>query len=157
MFNFIARWRAERKLKECLANVASSRKIIDFTVALKAWYKLKGSSIDSKDIYGIRVWVGFKNCRDLIRAIEILESNITNDARNDLNTRPGSLLMDDWFVDEESYRVPTSEVFEKSIIALDAVSNRLPTLNSSTLRMHNINAEVITVTLQNIVEICSRR
>lgn len=113
--------------------------------------------VEEGDLYKERLTVRFENIQALSIAIRTLKDNLLHDRMQPYLHKETFILVDDWFVDNESYRITLQEFIITNNDRLSAIVERLDTLDPTEIDFQLGNAYPILVTLQNIVELCHRR
>lgn len=155
--SLIKRWYKRRKYDQLTASLISRKDFSKFFPDFVEWLELTLPELDEEALYRRRFKPEFENIEDLGLAIEIMTYNLSNNDVRGFDNVPSHLRVEDWLVDNESYRFTMEEFFTKYTDKLKRISVGLSNLNKSGLQYHLSGAHSIIVTLQALVETCHRR
>lgn len=123
-----------------------------------SWCEQVSDFIDTDTLMGERFDVEFENVQKLSKAIKRYQNNIVAERADELQTnKQVDILLDDWLVDDESYRITLTEFLKTNTDRLNAIISRLEESHKSEVAYQVSNGYPIFVTLRAIVEVCHRR
>lgn len=155
MFSKIKSWYKRRQFNKLCIRIMGTSTGINLLEDLITWYDEVLDYVDIKSLYHIRIETELANVAALHDALEIASFNLTNErTRNYKLIDKDAILLDDWFVNHESYRVTLEESLSYSRGDLKAILNYLVTVHKSEVDFHLEPYIPILVTLRNLVRIC---
>lgn len=153
MLNFIKSWYRRYKLAKLVKELLSTNDSLTILTHFIVWVKQADPKLNDNIDYTKRVPMVFENIESLANAIDITYFNLLYNKGDEYKIKEREILLDDWLVDNASYRVNVDTFLTRSLPRLEAIAKALGDVNSSSRNYHLGNSWAIYVTLQKLVEV----
>lgn len=153
MLKFIRRWYERRKLDKLVGELLETKDSAIILTNFLVWVKNTDLNLNANIDYSRRIPMVFENIEGLAKAIDITYFNIQYNKGDEYKIKEGEILLDDWLVDDDSYRVNVDTFLTRSLPRLAEIAKALEKVNSSSRNYHLGNSWAIYVTLQRLVEV----
>lgn len=157
MPKWIKRWYDRFKFWKLTQRLLDEENTDTFYTDIRLWLTQVSNYVDIKTINKRRFNPEFKNITLLCDALNVLAHKLMYRQTGDIRVSKKYLLVEDWLIDEDSYRVDIEEFIGKLDSTLVTIAVKLAELDEVDKRYYIGNYYAIIVTLRSFVEICHRR
>lgn len=154
MISGIRKWFRKRRFIDVSNRILTAEKFDDTMKDFIEWSELVLEFISEERLYSKRVKVPFKNIAELTTALDYTCHNLINAGAKSHRTGDYNMLIDDWLVDDESYRITLKEFLERNKDRFRTIKTGLENCNASGLAYHLSGSYDMFIALRKIVEIC---